>query len=267
LIDEYRLIKLQTEFTLLRLDKVTPRIIRAFALSGPKQDTSFTLPGIINRLKAETQEDLTNGFPVFEDGSRGLIFTHKSDLIDFLGWVSPTSGLFSNQVSDKLISPVINFARAGNYLPEYNLIEKIIDKTETLVGMTTGTTIDNFTDIQKTPQIKNLMSVFVPITPIEILLEDIIYEDSPQVKYQPLVILDITWDANSIPTLSGTVEPNAMVGVAFGDGTEESCDADSNGNWTITKSDPLTYEDTWYLYATTEEQNQYHTIKILVPLP
>ncbi len=264
---EYALNKVQTELRLKRLPDITLRIIRPFALTGPEQEVGFPLPALVQRIQQELPQDLEHGLPVFEDGSRGITFTHINDLVEFLGWLSETSGIFSQEVTDTLIDNTINFCRVQNYLPEIYLIEKIIEKTESLVRVTTSLSADHFPGIQKTPQIKNLNLVFQPSTPIEMILEDLIFELNPVPKYAPIVVLDITWDGNTIPTISGTAEPFAMIGVSFGDGTGVTTDTDAGGNWVVTKDEFITLESTWYFYATTQEQNQYHTIKLFVTPP
>jgi len=267
--DRYSLLKVSTESKLLTTGKnggINPRIIRPFALSGAGQSLEYPLPKMIKRFLDESSEDLQNGISYSETEHRGLTFTHIDDLIDFM----VCENLFDNLVEQALVTKVLNFCRVWNYLTEIQLLEKIKNKTESVLGLVGAVDTINFPGIQYTPGIQNMKIVTknnIPTRNIEMLLEDIIYHYEPQNAYAPLTVDSISWDPASIPTISGTVEPLASVGIYFGDGTESTVDSDANGLWSITKDTDLTFDSTWYIFATTATDNQYQTLSILVPSP
>ncbi len=266
IFNRYALIKLMTETRILEADSdgvIDSRLLRPFALTGPDQNLEYPLPKMIKRIHDELPDDLDNGIPIFEDGTRGLVFTHVDDYVSFI----ISDNIFNQEIKNKLLSKIINFCRVWNYLSEIQLIEKIINKTESLVGPQPETTVDNFESIMATPQIRNMQLIGIPTIPIEIIIEEIFYEIDPQNSYAPLTINDISWSVDYIPTISGTAEPLATVSVRFGDGTSIAGDVDSLGNWSVTKDEFLTFDDTWYVSATTQHDTQYQTLKIVVPNP
>jgi nucleoside-diphosphate-sugar epimerase len=252
--------KALTESKLAQCPKLDLRIVRSFSIAGPGQTTDAPIPQIIQ--KALNNEDII----IYNNGIEGVAFTHVKDLTRFL----QNANLFDPEVKASLQSNLINFCRVQNYVSVRQLAEKIINKTgsSSKIVSTMLETDDLFTEVQKTPQIRNLAKITQPIIPIEILLDEMIYELNPINSYAELVVTDINFDNDQGSVeIIGTVEPESTLTIWFGNGEMVIGSADTTGNFNISH----TFEFAIDIYpieikATTKDSIQYTSKIIEAPL-
>ncbi len=244
-------IKLQ-QLTTLETDAkaaIDLRIIRPFAITGPTRNQECPIATTIKI--AQTNQDI----PLYETGSQGVAFTHVNDLVTLL----VHENLFDPDVKLELTSSIINFCRVQNYLSVRQLSEKIINKTESSSKLVENIPVNIFSEIQSTPQIRNLVRIYQPVIPIEIILEESIYELDPVTHYADFIVNDpVTTDVGI--TITGSAEPDSSIVIWFGNGEVVNGPVDSSGNFDI----QYTFEYPIDIYpielnVTTKEYIQYAT--------
>ena len=252
----YSSMKLESEFTLTSLDSEGLRILRPISIVSPNQDLTFPLISDIN--KAWRNEDLE----VFNDGKRGLTFTHIKDLAKFI----LSKNLFDPEIYQTLTSRIINVCRYQNYLPEDLLIEKIKLKTESESSILYGSLNDNYPYFIRTPQVRNMVRIDIPSLPIEYIIEDIYNAINPIDKYQPIVLEELEFLPGLYLHLAGTVEPLSNISILISTGDTLSTSADENGNWEIIseKAQEYTEPSSGNIYATIEGI-QFDTLPFIIP--
>ncbi len=254
----YVAIKALTETKLKYIDDVDSRIIRPFSITGPGRNEECPLSKYINR--ALINQDIQ----VYESGQQGVAFTHVNDLVTML--IHPN--LFDSDVKQDLTTNVINFCRVQNYLSVRQLTEKIINKTEATSKITEDNPVNEFVEVQHTPQIRNMVRVYQPTIPIEILLDDMIYELNPINHYVDLVVFSVNLDEiMGTIRLVGSAEPDSAITVLFGNGEAVSDDVTNNGNFDIN----YTFEYPIDVYpieikVTTNDYIQYASEVITLPI-
>jgi nucleoside-diphosphate-sugar epimerase len=236
------------------LDNLRLLIIRPFSLVHQKCGDDHP---IVNYVQKAIDD---NTFHLFEEGRQGVAFTHVNDLVRFLR----NGYLFNPQYTSKLESPIINFCRAWNYLSVRQLTEKIINKTESSSTILDDNPLNDFAEVMKTPQIRNMVAIYRPIIPIETILEEIIYEQDPTNHYMPLVANDPVITGDNV-TMAGTVHPLSVVVVDFGNGDTWTIDSTDQGDWSMMQVTAWSYMYPIIIKATTQDRIQYATVVIEDP--
>jgi nucleoside-diphosphate-sugar epimerase len=258
--ETYAGLKAMTESKLTQCPKLDLRLIRPFSIVGPGQTADAPIPQLIE--KALNNEDIV----IYNDGSEGVTFTHVKDLVRFL----QDANLFDPSIKADMHTNIINFCRVQNYVSVRQLIEKIINKTESTSEIipSVSESDDIFTNVQKTPQIRNLAKITELLIPIEIILDEMIYEINPINSYADLIVTSINFDLNqgSIEII-GTAEPESTLAIWFGNGETEIDTVDINGNFNTGH----TFEYAIDIYpieikVTTKDSIQYTSKVIEVPL-
>ncbi len=250
----YAATKAMSEIKIHAIYGVNLKIIRPFAITGPGRH--YDCPVVELVRKAMNNEDIE----LFEDGSRGVAFTHVTDL----GELIADDSMFNEEVAKSLTSGVINTCRVQNYLSVYQLALKIVNKTESSSVITLDSGLDKFSEIMSTPQIRNMVRIYEPSITIEMILDDIIYYLDPTNKFQPLVVSS-TVVANQEVNIVGTVEPQSAMTIFFGNGERTNVDVDTTGVFDIN----YTFEYPVDVYPieirVTKDNVQYDTVVVSAP--
>ncbi len=247
----YVALKALAEVRLKSIPKIDLRIIRPFGITGPGRNESCPISVNINLA-------LTNSeIQMYGDGSQGVAFTHINDLVTLL--VHPN--LFNPDIKANLNTNVINFCRVQNYLSVLQLNNKIINKTESNSNLTKDNEYNIFNKVQDTPQIRNMVRIYQPQIPIDLVLEDMIYELDPINSYVDLVVDSVTLDetTGSI-NIIGAAEPLSGITFWFGNGEVYNNEVKVDGTFDIT----YTFEYAIDVYpieirVTTKDLIQYAT--------
>jgi len=252
---QYATIKLSSEIDLLSLNNIDMRIIRPFALCWEGQTIEWPLVNNITNALRDNKLYINNA------KNQGITFTHLDDLIKFI----LEKRLFDEDVKLKLTSPIINFCRTQNYLTEEFLIQKIINKTESK-SLLLEDDLNHYPYVMKTPQIRNMSLIYYPQIPIEIILEEKIYELNPVNLYDSITVLNVSYDSNNIFTASGHSEPLSTIILFLDSGHSLSTTTNSSGSWNLFSDEPINYTDeqTGIAYATYNGV-QYDTTVFYIP--
>lgn len=214
--------KAQTEVKLQNLDGVNLRIIRPFAITGPGISQKCPIPPIIT--DALTNQDIQ----IHLGGSQGVAFTHVNDLVTL--FIHPN--LFNPDIEKELSTNIINFCRVQNYLSVRQLVEKIINKTESTSSLILVSGINVFSEVMQTPQIRNMFKIYQPQIPIEMILDEMIYNLNPENHYIDISVSESIVSDIDI-TMSGEAEPNSTLVIWFANGEVANCDVDKDGDWNV----------------------------------
>jgi hypothetical protein len=256
-MQNYATHKINSELSLVGIEMLNLRIIRPFSIVSHEQRPPWPLPKII--IDSITDAPLY----VYKDGVRGIVYTHASDLATFIN----NPKLFDNEILNQLSSRIINFCRTQNYLPEDYLVKKIKDKTESSSEISYQVENDMFPYMMKTPQIRNMTKIGIPIIPIEKIIEEFIEKIDPVDIYAPIVVTGIEYLQDNLLAISGTAEPLGIVAVALGTGEHMISDVTSNGSWAVITDHGIYYEEETVatIHATTKDGLQYQTITVDIP--
>ena len=243
----YSVQKAMTEIKLQQFNNIHLRIIRPFGLINFQRNDNCPLFDTVSRA--------LDNQPIFiyKDGRQGVAYTHLNDLIAFL--VHPD--LFNPE--KELTSAVINFCRTQNYVNVKQLVEKIKNKTDSVSLINYNGGFNQFDCIMQTPQVRNMNTIYQPIIPIEMILEEIIFVMDPLLGVQPLIVTESVLTGVHL-TLTGTADPNGSVLVYLGTGEATTIDVDASGNWTTYIEVLASYIYPMGLYALTEDNRQYMSL-------
>ncbi len=216
--------KALTEIKLQLTQNVDLRILRPFSITGPARNYGCPITNSIQ--KAFLGDDIQ----LYKRGVQGVAYTHINDLVTFL--IHPN--LFNPDIKLELTTNIINFCRVQNYLSVRQLTEKIVNKTESTTTITNDNPINIYNEVQDTPQIRNMVKIYQPTIPIEIILDDMINDIDPINHYKPLVVMDVIINetAGSIQII-GSAEPSGVITAWFGNGEVTTVDLDENGDFHI----------------------------------
>jgi nucleoside-diphosphate-sugar epimerase len=261
-VDDNRLVtymndKISSEVRLNVIDTIKLRIIRPFAIVAPEQLSDFPLTTTI--LKAIAGTDLT----LYGSGYKGLAFTHVKDLVDFLF----ADSLFDPNIEMSLSSNKINVCRVWTYLAEYLLIRKIKNKLDSNSLIIPNTDKNNFPNMMRTPQIRNMSKIFIPRITIEEIIEEIAQARNPQNSYAPLIIDSVHYTSGPILHISGRGEPKSNVLIYLGTGETLHAAVLGNGTWATETDGPYMSEEAYEaeVRIISSDGIQYQTERVTIP--
>jgi nucleoside-diphosphate-sugar epimerase len=244
--------KALTEICLQHAAKIDLRIIRPFSITGPGRDPRDPLAQYVD-LALKDQD-----IQLYNQGRQGVAFTHVNDLATFLDH----KNLFDADIKQSLTSNVINFCRVQNYLTVQQVAAKIINKVDSKSKITQDNTENIFEEVIDTPQIRNMFRIYAPTTTIEIIMDEMIYDQNPVNFYAPLKVTSVTFNSsNGTIIVTGTVEPESAVVLFFGNGESTSIEADTSGNFVSNYTFQFAH-DVYPLEikATTKDNIQYASV-------